>query len=136
VTIKVRFSDFHTITRSTTLASPTDASPVIARHAGELLAGVDPTPGVRLLGVSMSGLVDGSTRQLSLDDVDAPGWDDAISAVDAIRDRFGAAAIGPAALAEADGLRLRRSGDAPWGPGGGGGAPTEPRRTAQGEGGR
>ena len=56
VTLKVRFSDFHTITRSTTFAGATDSTPAITRGAKELLAAVDPTPGVRLIGVSVSGL--------------------------------------------------------------------------------
>ncbi|HVN50220.1 MAG TPA: hypothetical protein VMT43_02245, partial [Acidimicrobiales bacterium] len=116
LTIKVRFSDFHTITRSTTFAEATDSTAVITRGAKELLASVDPTPGVRLLGVSMSGLTDGGARQLSLDDAGTPGWDDAIQAVDAIRERFGAGAIGPATLADRGGLRVRGPSDAPWGP--------------------
>ncbi|HEY2999093.1 MAG TPA: DNA polymerase IV, partial [Acidimicrobiales bacterium] len=53
VTLKVRFGDFRTVTRSTTLATPVDEGPVIARHARALLAAIDPTPGVRLLGVTV-----------------------------------------------------------------------------------
>jgi DNA polymerase-4 len=117
VTLKVRFSDFHTITRSTTLANPTDSTVAITRGAKELLAGVDPTSGVRLIGVSVSGLVDGGARQLSRDDVLTPGWDDATEAVDAIRERFGRDAIGPAALAGRDGGGVHRPGAAQWGPG-------------------
>lgn len=66
VTIKVRFHDFHTITRSVTLAEPFDTAPAVARAARGLLAAVDPAPGVRLLGVSVSGLDTGGTRQLTL----------------------------------------------------------------------
>ena len=64
---------------------------------------VDPTPGVRLLGVHVSQLADGSARQLSLDDVEAPSWDDATGAIDAIRARYGHDAIVPASLAGPDG---------------------------------
>ncbi len=101
VTLKVRFGDFRTITRSTTLLELVDTGPAIARAAKVLLANVDPTPGVRLLGVSVSGLAAGAERQLSLLDGEAgaAGWDDASRAVDAIRDRFGADAIGPAGSA-------------------------------------
>jgi DNA polymerase-4 len=116
LTLKVRFSDFHTITRSTTFAGATDSTVTITRAAKELLVGVDPTPGIRLIGISVSGLSDGAARQLSLDDVGARGWDGAIEAVDAIRERFGTGAIGPAALADADGLRVRGPSEAPWGP--------------------
>ena len=44
--------------RSTTLAAPTDAAPTIARLARGLLAELDTTGGVRLLGVGVSGLAD------------------------------------------------------------------------------
>ena len=50
---------------------------------------IDPTPGVRLLGIHVSQLADGSARQLTLDDVEAPSWDDATGAIDAIRARYG-----------------------------------------------
>jgi DNA polymerase IV len=116
VTLKVRFSDFHTITRSATRAEPTDSTVVITREAKELLAGLDPSAGVRLLGVSVSGLSEGASRQLSLDDAEADGWDGATEAVDAIRARFGRAAIGPAVLADRGGVDVHREGQAPWGP--------------------
>ena len=58
VTIKVRLHDFTTLSRSTTLASPTDAAGTIARTARGLLADLDTSGGVRLLGVGVSGLAD------------------------------------------------------------------------------
>jgi DNA polymerase-4 len=134
VTLKVRFHDFRTITRSATQPAPVDAGPTIARVAKELLAAVDPSPGVRLLGVSVSGLTDDPTRQLTLDDVAVGSWDDASQAVDDIRRRFGDAAIGPASLAGADGLRIKRRGDQQWGPGQEGSDPQAPRRPADEEG--
>ena len=119
VTLKLRFGDFRTITRSTTLPTVVDAAPTIARAAGELLAAVDPSPGVRLLGVTVSGLSADPARQLSFDDIaaDRRSWDDASSAIDEIRARYGDAAIGPAAAMGRDGLRIKRRGDDPWGPG-------------------
>jgi DNA polymerase-4 len=116
VSIKVRFGDFHTISRSATLADPTDSHQAILRAARQLLDGVDPAPGVRLLGVSISGLTADPTRQLSLDEVDGPDWTEANRAIDEIRERFGATAIGPAAIADADGLRIKRKGNQQWGP--------------------
>ena len=118
VTIKVRFHDFRTITRSTTVASPLDTGPELVRAAGALLERIDPTPGVRLLGVHVSHLVEGAARQLSLDDLDAPDWGPATEAIDAIRARYGASAIGPASLAGPEGVRVKRRGDQQWGPGG------------------
>jgi DNA polymerase-4 len=117
VTIKVRFGDFRTITRSVTLAAAVDTGPDVIRAASGLLAKVDPAPGVRLLGIHVSQLSDHAARQLSLDDVDTPSWDDATGAIDAIRARFGAAAIVPATLAGPEGIRVKRRGDQQWGPG-------------------
>jgi len=62
VTLKVRLYDFTTLSRSSTLAAPTDAAPTIARLArtllGELVASGSTAGGVRLLGVGVSGLAD------------------------------------------------------------------------------
>lgn len=114
ITIKVRFHDFQTITRSHTVAAPVDTGTAIARVAASLLTQVDPSPGVRLFGVSVSNLHEGAA-QLSLDDSD---WGRATDAVDAIRERFGDAAVGPAALVDATGrLRVKRRGEQQWGPG-------------------
>jgi DNA polymerase-4 len=117
VHVKVRFADFQTITRSRTPAEPVDTGPAVAAVACELLAQVDPTPGVRLLGVSASNLVPKQAQQLSLDDA-VPLWDEATRAVDDVRQRFGADAVGPASLVGEAGLRMKRRGDQQWGPGG------------------
>ena len=116
VTVKVRFGDFRTVTRSITLPAPIDDGPAVTRHAQALLAGLDPAPGVRLLGVTVSGLLEGAGRQLSFDDAGAPSWQDASGAIDAIRERYGTGAIGPAAAVGRDGLRVKRRGDGQWGP--------------------
>lgn len=58
VTIKVRLHDFTTLSRSTTLGSPTDSAATVGRLARALLADLDTSGGVRLLGVGVSGLAD------------------------------------------------------------------------------
>jgi DNA polymerase-4 len=125
ITVKVRFHDFATITRSCTLPEAVDTGPAISRAAVTLLEGVDAGPGVRLLGVGISNLSEGASRQLSLgleDPADgeagapAGDWERATAAVDEIRSRFGDSAVGPAALIGARGLRIKRRGDAQWGP--------------------
>ncbi len=58
VSIKVRLHDFTTLSRSATLGSPTDRAAQIARTARSLLADLDTSGGVRLLGVGVSGLAD------------------------------------------------------------------------------
>jgi DNA polymerase IV len=121
VTLKVRFGDFHTITRSVTVSEAVDEAPVLRRTASALLEQVDPSSGVRLLGVSVSGLVSGGVRQLTLDDANGrSGWAEASRTVDEIRARFGADAIGPAALTRPEGLAVKRRGARQWGPGDGG----------------
>jgi DNA polymerase-4 len=58
ISIKVRLHDFTTLSRSTTLPSPTDHSGTVARLARGLLTDLDTSGGVRLLGVGVSGLAD------------------------------------------------------------------------------
>jgi DNA polymerase-4 len=117
VTIKVRFHDFATITRSHSLPTAVDEGPAIARAANALLEQVDVSAGVRLFGVSVSNLVEDGARQLSLDDVnDATSWTATTKAIDEVRDRFGPDAVGPAAIVSDQGLRTKKRGDQQWGP--------------------
>ena len=121
VTLKIRFGDFRTITRSRTVPRALSAGPGLARVAAELLDGVDYGPGVRLVGVSVSNLAEPEAEQLRLDDGttlgDGPIDDSEVaSAVERVRLRFGDTAVGPAALVGRDGLRLKRTGDQQWGP--------------------
>ena len=117
VTLKVRFGSFSTITRSATGPDGLDTGPAIAAVARGLLDAVDPAPGVRLLGVAVSGLAPAVGEQLSLGDgFDDGGWSTATRAVDDVRERFGATAIGPASLVGRDGLKLTRRGRQQWGP--------------------
>ncbi|HUZ44330.1 MAG TPA: DNA polymerase IV [Acidimicrobiales bacterium] len=140
VTLKVRFGDFSTITRSRTEPAGFATAQAISRIALALLEEVDVSAGVRLLGVSTSGLGDAGAEQLSLDDLaaagsDDAGWKAASGAIDDIRRRFGDRAVGPAALADADGVRVKRIGDTQWGPtaGGGAGAPAVRRSRGAGD---
>jgi DNA polymerase-4 len=117
VTIKVRFSDFTTITRSLTGADPIDDALTLIRTAGELLDQIELASGVRLLGVSGSNLVSGG-RQLSFDDAAAAaGYAGTSAVVDEIRERFGTEAIAPASLVDSTGLTVHRRGMQQWGPG-------------------
>ncbi|MFC7430405.1 MULTISPECIES: DNA polymerase IV [unclassified Agrococcus] len=96
VTLRVRFHDFRTITRSRTLPDPTDVTRVVVETAWALLDELDdPTP-VRLLGVQMSQLSDPSDAGLLWDD--SEDWGSAERAVDAVHDRFGSLAVTPASM--------------------------------------
>ncbi len=71
VTVKVRMHDFATHTRSTTLPAPTDRPRLVADLAAALLAEVDTSTGVRLLGVGVSGLTDWVQDDLFAEQEDA-----------------------------------------------------------------
>jgi DNA polymerase-4 len=58
VSVKVRLHDFTTLSRSATVAAPTDDERIVARLARQLLHEVDVSGGVRLVGVGVSGLAD------------------------------------------------------------------------------
>jgi DNA polymerase-4 len=75
ITVKVRYGDRATITRSHTVGAPLDSPRALGVVAGALLDAVDVSPGVRLLGVSVSGLLDtdATVRQLSFEDDDEAG---------------------------------------------------------------
>jgi DNA polymerase-4 len=123
VTLKVRFASFETITRSRTSPEPVEGGAAITRLALELLEAVDPSPGVRLLGVSVTNLVPRPAEQLRLGEAGGGPADPVSRAVDDVRRRFGDAAVGPATLlGGADGLGVKRRGDQQWGPPAPGGA--------------
>jgi DNA polymerase-4 len=97
VAIKLRFEDFTTITRSRTLAEPTDLGRRIYEEARSLYdqANTSRRP-VRLIGVRAEQLT-GEVAALGLWD-DDEDWREAEQTVDAITERFGAGAVRPAAL--------------------------------------
>ena len=100
VSIKVRFSDFTTITRARTLRDPTDVSRDIYETARSLFDALGlQRARIRLVGVRMEGLVDsaGAPIQGMLDEPDH-GWREADRAVDRASARFGAGSVRPATL--------------------------------------
>jgi DNA polymerase-4 len=148
VTVKLRFGDRTTITRAHSLRLATGSARVVRAVAVALLQAVDVAPGIRLLGVSVSGLSSGPTahqlRFACLDDAEPssevgsdgdlaahlpesvvgspsasdPAWDEVEAALAAIRSRYGPAAVAPAALLVGGGLSVKRRGDTQWGPDG------------------
>jgi DNA polymerase IV len=142
ITVKVKFADFTSVTRSHTLPLALDTGHALGAVAAALLGGIDPDPGVRLLGVSASGL-QASTRseQLAFDlvseaEVSLDGdedlaqsqlagrrgteaqrsWQEVTAAIDAIRHKFGKSSVGTAAMVSDDGIAVPSRRDAPWGP--------------------
>jgi DNA polymerase-4 len=102
VSIKVRFADFTTITRSRTLGSSTDVGKTIYATARALFDALNlQRARLRLVGVRVEGLADVRTRTEQLV-LGAPlhGWREAEQAVDRAVSRFGSGAVRPAALIE------------------------------------
>jgi DNA polymerase-4 len=100
VTLKVRFADFTTITRSRTLPEATDVTQEVYRTATRLYDALGlQRARLRLVGVRVEGLVPRETvqRQLVLGERDR-GWSEADRAVDRAARRFGSAAVRPASL--------------------------------------
>ena len=100
MSLKVRFADFSTITRSRTLATPTD----VGKDLYDTVTALYDALGlqrvrIRLVGVRVEGLLDAqdAPRQLLLGEEDH-GRREAEVAVDALRARFGAQAVRPARL--------------------------------------
>lgn len=100
VTVKVRFADFTTLTRSRTRPEATDVTREIYQTASELFLGLGlQRARIRLVGVRVEGLVPraGVQRQLVLGERER-GWAEADRAVDRAAQRFGSAAVRPASL--------------------------------------
>ncbi|SED32229.1 DNA polymerase-4 [Nocardioides exalbidus] len=100
ITLKVRFADFTTITRSRTMPEATDVTVEIHRAVTRLFDALGlQRARLRLVGVRVEGLVPRSTvhRQLVLGEPEH-GWAEADRAVDLATRRFGSAAVRPASL--------------------------------------
>jgi DNA polymerase-4 len=97
VTLKLRFADFRTITRSQT-GDPTQDGLEIYRRARTLLAREVVAEPVRLIGVSASKLQAEARGQLSLLDPDTIRRERLLRAVDRLTRRFGEGTIVPVTL--------------------------------------
>jgi DNA polymerase-4 len=104
VSIKVRFADFTTITRSRTLRDPTDVAAEVFATARALFdaLGLDRAR-LRLIGVRVEGLAEAQTapRQMLLGDR-VHGRREAEQAADRAAARFGSGAVRPASLVSDD----------------------------------
>jgi DNA polymerase-4 len=88
VTLKIRLANFTTLTRSRTMAAPTDVAAELYRVAGDLYRAL---PGarrrIRLVGVQASALQPSGAEQLAL--LHGDRWGDVERTVDRIEGRFG-----------------------------------------------
>lgn len=101
VQLKIRFADFHTITRSKTLAQPTNITDEIGRTAIDLLENCSVAQGqkIRLVGVGVSGFGTAGSdstqkiQQSLFADEERDKHAHLDQATDRIRERFGSAAL-------------------------------------------
>jgi DNA polymerase IV len=100
VSIKVRFSDFRTITRSKTIDLPISTSAdifAVAKHLYQSLK-LDRAR-IRLLGISLESLLpEGESAEQLLLGAREKGWLQATEAIDIARERFGEESVTPASL--------------------------------------
>ena len=89
IKLKIRWPDFTTLTRQTTLNDPTDQDDLIAKTALELMKSVrKPYQAVRLIGVGVSGL-GAPIRQLGLWDMDVERSRRLQQAMDTLNAKYG-----------------------------------------------
>ncbi|HVL62845.1 MAG TPA: DNA polymerase IV, partial [Microbacterium sp.] len=109
VTLKVRYGDFRTVTRSRTLAEPTDVARRIYDEASDALTElVGDGARVRLIGVRAEHLRVSGTGAMLWDPDEE--WRDAERTIDEVTAKFGTGAVRPAALVDRAG---ERRGDRP-----------------------
>ena len=104
ISIKVRFADFKTITRSKTLPLPLSATHEVFEVVKALFLALKlDRARVRLVGVSLDGFEDGvdGTEQLILGEREK-GWRQATAAIDRASARFGQGSVRPARLFDQD----------------------------------
>ena len=105
ITLKVRFADFTTITRSRTLPQVTDSGQEIYEVGRELFLKLGlQRARLRLVGVRAESLVSSGkvTRQLTMGERES-GWREADRAVDRASARFGSGSVRPASLVDPPG---------------------------------
>ena len=101
ISIKVRFSDFKTISRSKTVDLPITGTQEIFEVVKNLYLSLNlDRVLIRLVGISLDSLVeDEDVKQLTLGER-ATGWRQADKAIDRIKGRFGPGSLRPARLVE------------------------------------
>ena len=103
ITIKVRFADFKTITRSKTLDLPTTGTQEIFEVVKALYLALNLDRAlIRLVGVGLDSLVENEDlQQMVLGQRDS-GWRQVDRAVDLVKEKFGRSSLRPARLVSED----------------------------------
>ncbi|HEY4088681.1 MAG TPA: DNA polymerase IV [Bryobacteraceae bacterium] len=94
IQLKLRYSDFSTITRAHSLPAPTQIDIDLVENARKLVRdNWDTKRTIRLLGVHASGFVEERGQMNLIDGGRAERWRQALEATDKLRDRFGESAV-------------------------------------------
>jgi DNA polymerase-4 len=94
IQLKLRYSDFTTITRAHTFASPTQLDIDLVEHSRRLFyANWDKRREVRLLGISTSSFEKDQGQMGLIDGERTERWRQVLGAADKLRDRFGESAV-------------------------------------------
>lgn len=103
ITIKVRFADFRTISRSKTLALPTTGTQEIFEVVKALYLSLNLDKAlIRLVGVGLDSLVENEDLQQMVLGQRESGWMQVDRAVDLVKEKFGRESLRPARLVSED----------------------------------
>ncbi|MBC2722960.1 DNA polymerase IV [Desulfosporosinus sp.] len=98
VTLKVRYADFQTLTRSRTLPLATDLDDVIYQEACSLLRELSLKQPLRLIGITLSNLTDQVQNQLSLFEEPQLERENLTKVLDLVKEKYGEQSITRARL--------------------------------------
>ncbi|TGE33287.1 DNA polymerase IV [Desulfosporosinus sp. Sb-LF] len=89
ITLKARYDDFRTVSRSRTLQRATDLDNVIYQEARNLLQEVSPKQPLRLIGITLNNLTDQMEAQLSLFEEPQQERENLIKVLDLVNEKYG-----------------------------------------------
>ena len=98
ITLKVRYEDFRTVSRSNTLSKATDLDDVIYQEACKLLSGVSHKQPLRLIGVTLHNLTEKLEGQLSFFSEPQKDNETLTKVMDMVKEKYGEKSITRARL--------------------------------------
>ncbi len=98
ITLKVRYGDFHTLSRSHTLQQATNLEDVIYEEARKLLKELSLNQPIRLIGVTVNNLTDKLETQFSLFSEQQKDKETLTKVIDLVNEKYGAKSITRAKL--------------------------------------
>lgn len=93
ITLKIRYEDFRTLSRSHTLSQATHLEDVIYTEARQLLSEISLQQPLRLIGITVSNLMNQEEGQLSLFDESYQDQEKLVKVIDSILEKYGEKSI-------------------------------------------